>query len=143
MVMETQVNLVKVSINWEGKSYMVKVGSVKDPDKMSIDKVYATDDLEPNIVQFGQKEYSIDLGEVQSHRWLFEWIMERQFADNFKSYPGCIIYRKKKGKWLVDRAYKGVFVEEISPEDNGPFDVKLVPMNKVYKDGTGKWYSKQ
>ena len=140
--MEANVTLTVVMIYWEGKSYQVKVGSVKDPDKQDIEAVYSTDSLDPNKFEFGQCEYSIDLGDVQSHHWLFDWIRERQRSGVFKGHPSLTIYKKVNGKNKADRVYKHVFVEEISPEDSGPFDVKLVAGERVIRNANNVFYSR-
>ena len=142
-MVEAGVTLTIVRIHWEGNSYQIKVGGVKDPDKQDIDTTYSTDSLEPNRIKFGKKEYNIDLSDVQNYRWLFDWIRERQTSGYFKGYPGLTIYKSKNGKVYPDRVYTGVFVEEISPEDDGDtFDVKLVASHKVVRDANNQFYSR-
>ena len=131
-------DLTIVKIFWEGKTYPIKVEKVKDSDKQTIDTTYASDSNDPQQVHFGKCEYSIDLSGCQSHKTLFTWIRERQRSGYFKGQPHLAIYKYDNGKVVVDRYYKGVFVEEISKENQDPFDVKLVAMSRMYRDAKNK-----
>lgn len=132
-------DLTIIKIHWEGKTYQIKAEKVKDNDKQTIDTTYASDSHDPQQIHFGKCEYSIDLSGVQSHRWLFAWIRERQRTGYFKMQPHLAIYKYDNGSVKLDRYYRGVFVEEISEENKDPFDVKLVAMSRDYRDSKNKF----
>lgn len=127
-------DLCLIKMFWEGNTYVIKAEKPKYTDKQSIETTYACDSHDPQQVHFGKCEYSVDLSGVQSHRWLFTWLRERQRKGLFKNQPHLAIYRYEQGKAKLDSYFKGVFVEELSKETQDPFDVKLVCMSRVYRD---------
>lgn len=141
---ESDLRIIKMF--WMGQTYQIKVGGAKLNDKQDIEKTYATDSHKPNRISFGKMEFSLDLSDVQSHRWLFIWIRERQQISNFKykesvSYPNITAYKyNNKGKLVTDFSVKGCFVTEITEEDVGLFDVKLDVMNRAYRGSDNKLY---
>lgn len=141
---ESDLRILKMF--WMGKTYQIKVGGAKLNDKQDIEKTYATDSHKPNRITFGKMEYSLDLSDVQSHRWLFVNIRERQQTSNFKykdgvSYPNITTYKyNNKGQLVTDFAVKGCFVSELTEEDVGLFDVKMDVMNRAYRDSKNKVY---
>lgn len=130
-----------IKIYWEGKTYQIKAEKVKDSDKQDIEKVYASDSHDANKILFGKCEYSIDLSGVQSHRWLFNWIRERQRNGYFKGYPSLsTYYYNTDGKAVVHNVYVGVFVEEISGENQDPFDVKMIALKRNIRNAKNEFY---
>jgi hypothetical protein len=127
-------DLCVIKMFWEGRTYTLKAEKVKWSDKQTIDTTYASDSHDPAQVHFGQCEYSIDLTGCQSHRTLFSWIRERQRRGYFTGQPNLSIYRYDNGKLVQDSYFKGVYIEEISKENQDPFDVKLVAMARVYRN---------
>lgn len=140
MAVTVKTDLTIIKIKWGEKVYVIKAEGVKDSDKQDIEKTYATDSHDPNYVTFGKCEFSIDLNGVQNFRWLFERIREVQTSGSFaKKYPALSTYKyNNQGKVVMDKYYADVFVEEISGENQDPFDVKLVPMRRVYRDSKKK-----
>ena len=134
--------LTIIQIKWAGKKYNVKCESIKDTDKQDIEKVYASDSHQANYVTFGKTEYSIDLSGVQSYRWLFERMREVQNSGGFAyQFPQLVIFKyNDTGKVVVDKYYSEVFCEEISGENQDPFDVKLVAMKRAYTDNKGNYF---
>lgn len=135
-----RTDLTIIKIKWYKSTYIIKAEGIKDSDKQDIEKTYATDSHEPNYVTFGKTEFSIDLNGVQSHRWLFEKIRETQTTGKFAGYYPSLStfkYDDKTGKPKTDKYYAQVFVEEISGENQDPFDVKLVPMQRYYRNKSG------
>lgn len=137
---ESDLRIVKMF--WGGKTYQIKVGGAKLSDKQDIEKTYSTDSHQPNKITFGKCEYSLDLSDVQSHRYLFIWIRERQKTGNFANgFPNITTYKyNSKGQLTTDYSLKGCFVTEISEEDVGLFDVKLDVMNRAYRDSKNSVY---
>ena len=131
-----------VKLFWNKKTYQIKVEKAKLTDKQDMEKTYSTDSHKPNKITFGKKEYSLDLSGCQSHRWLFIWIRERQETGNFEKvgFPNITTYKYENGKLVTDYALKGCFVEEISEEETGKYDVKLEVMNRAYRDSKNKLY---
>ena len=127
-------DLCVIKMFWEGNTYTLKAEKVKWSDKQTIETTYASDSHDPQQVHFGKCEYSIDLTGCQSHRILFSWIRERQRRGYFKGQPHLSIYRYDNGKLVQDSYFKGVYIEEISKENQDPFDVKLVAMTRVYRN---------
>lgn len=128
-------DLCVIKVFWEGNTWTIKAEKAKWTDKQSIETTYASDSHDPAQVHFGKCEYSIDLSGVQSSKNLFTWIRERQRRGYFVTQPHLAIYRYDNGKIAQDSYFKGVFVEEISKENQDPFDVKLVAMARLYRDG--------
>lgn len=131
-------DLSVIKIFWEGNTYTIKAEKAKYTDKQSIETTYASDSHDPQQIHFGKCEYSIDLSGCQNYRTLFTWIRERQRSGYFKGQPHLAIYRYDNGKVVQDSYFKGVFVEEISKENQDPFDVKLVAMSRMYRDAKNK-----
>ena len=135
-----RTDLTLIRMKWNKTTYTIKAEGVKYSDKQDIEKTYATDSHEPNYVTFGKAEYSIDLNGVQNYRWLFERIRERQTDGAFAGYyPAFMTYKydDKTGKPKMDTYFAQVFVEEISGENQDPFDVKLVPIQRYYRNSEG------
>jgi len=128
-------DLTIIKVYWEGKTYQIKAENVKDTDKQDIEMTYASDSHDANWATFGKCEYSLELSGCQSHRWLFNWIRERQIKGYFKTYPRISTYRYDNSVVKLDKAYRFCFVEEISGEGQEPFDVKIVAMKRTYRDG--------
>lgn len=143
-----KTDLTLVQIKWgkdskkKDKVYTIKCESVKDTDKQDIEKVYACDSHEANYITFGKTEYSIDLSGVQSHRWLFQRMRERQTQGAFNyTYPTLVTFKyNEKGQPKIDNYYMHVFVEEMSGENQDPFDVKLIAMKRLYTDKNGNYF---
>lgn len=131
-------DLTVIKVYWENKGYQVKFEDVEYTDKQSIDTTFSSDSKEPNRVIFGKMEYSLDLSGGQSHRWLFEWIRERQKSGIFKNYPGVTTYKYVKGKSYPDKIFTKVFVEEIKQKNQEGYDVKLIPLATQYRDGDSR-----
>lgn len=131
-----------IKMYWNGKTYQIKAEEIKDTDKQDIEMTYASDSHDPNEVTFGKCEYSIDLSGVQSHRYLFLHIREKQKArSDFASLPNLTTFKyAADGKVVVDKVFRAVFVEEISGTNNEPFDVKLKAVTRVYRDAKNELY---
>ena len=138
MAIKNDLEVIKIA--WEGNTYQIKAEKVKYTDKQDIETLYASDSHDANHVIFGKCEYSIDLSGVQSHRWLFNWIRERQKLGYFKSPPRVTTYYYANGKPKVHNLFQYVFVEEISGENQEPFDVKMVALKRVVRDSKNKLY---
>ena len=139
VTVESDLRILKLF--WEGKTYQIKVGKAKLSDKQDIEKTYATDSHDPNKITFGKMEYSLDLSDCQSHRWIFVWIRERQRTGNFPNgFPNITTYKYDNGKLVTDYSLRGCFVEEISEEETGKYDVKLDVMSRAYRDSQNKVY---
>lgn len=131
-------DLSVIKIFWENKTYTIKAEKAKYTDKQSIETTYASDSHDPQQIHFGKCEYSIDLSGCQNNRTLFTWIRERQRSGYFQGQPHLAIYRYDNGTVVQDSYFKGVFVEEISKENQDPYDVKLVAMSRMYRDAKNK-----
>lgn len=131
-----------VKLFWNKKTYQIKVEKAKLTDKQDIEKTYSTDSHKPNKITFGKMEFSLDLSGCQSHRSLFVQIRERQEKANFANVglPNITTYKYENGKLKTDYSLRGCFVEEISEEEAGKYDVKLDVMNRAYRDAKNKIY---
>lgn len=136
VTVKSDLEIIKVF--WEGQTYQIKAEKIKYTDKQDIESTHACDSHDPNTITFGKCTYSIDLSGVQSHRWLFIWMRERQRTGNFKNYPQISTYKYEAGKVVNDCRFTGCFVEEMSGENNEPFDVKMVAMSRVYRDSQNR-----
>ena len=136
-------DLTLIKLAWKGSTFIIKAEKVKDTTKQDIEKTYACDSHDPNYITFGKCEYSVDLSGVQSHRWVFERILETQEDGSFNgNYPRIAIYKyDAKGKASTDKYYIYCFVEEISGENQDPYDVKLVSMQRVLRNSKNELYS--
>ncbi len=141
VTIKTDLTLIKLA--WRSKTYIIKAEKVKDTVKHDMEKTYACDSHDPNYLTFGKCEYSIDLSGVQSHRTLFEQIQEAQVDGSFNgNYPRIAVYKyDKTGKASTDKYYIYCFVEEISGENQDPYDVKLVSMRRVLRNSKNELYS--
>lgn len=134
-MVEIKNDLTTVMIYWEGSSYQIKVEDIDYTDKQDLETIYSSDSHEPNQIVFGKFEYSVDLSGCQTHRWLFNWIKERQKRGYFKGYPRLTTYRTgQDGKVYIDKQFTAVFVEEIKQKNQEGYDVKLIPLGTSYRN---------
>lgn len=111
------------------KYAFIRCETVKPTHKQSAEKFTASESVDAYAVAFDGKENEIQLSGIDpNQRYIFNWIYSRQETNRqVKNMPSLTLYRYDDvtGKPVEDVKFNKVWIEELSKENNKPFDCKI------------------